>query len=159
MRAGLALIIFVLIALPFAGYAQDWLSDEEIGLTPPQDVLGLQQERGYFDLFNATTKERTARKLAELEGDISPGAKISVDSLVERFINNCFTQTAKNPQTDEKIKEFMCLCSAANVVEDMEPEDIRTMFSDDDEARFQQERMLGLSVIPCMKKPLNHLIM
>ncbi|MEM7680121.1 MAG: hypothetical protein AAF182_03865 [Pseudomonadota bacterium] len=113
------------------------------------------KKEGFFDLFTMSTEEITAQNLGVTEDLKKP--KASVDDLLERFIGNCLNQPAERA-LDPMMKEFICLCSAANANENMAPEDVRTMFSVKKDARFQQERMLGLAVMPCLRKPGAHII-
>ena len=121
------------------------------------DTLGVQKQLGYFDLFDLSAEERRAHNLDELEDPNKP--KATVDRLIERYIQNCMAQESDRALDEPKIKEFICLCSAARVGADFDPEDIRAMFAKVESARFQQERMMVLAVLPCMKKPLNHQVL
>jgi len=144
-----ALIVFALsvVFIGAAAFAQDFLREDNVFLT--------EKKLGFYDLFTMTTEERTAQNLGVTEDLNKP--KASVDGLMERFVSNCLAQPADHAQ-EEKIKEFLCLCTAAKTTEYMEPEDIRTMFSIQKEARHQQERMFGLAVLPCTEKPADYLL-
>lgn len=120
------------------------------------DSLRIERARGFYDLFTLTTQERTAQNLGITEDLSKP--KASVDELMQRYIDNCINQEPEHPQDDPKIREFLCLCSAANTPDYLSPADIRTAFSEKKEARVQKERLLALAVMPCMEKPVRHLL-
>lgn len=144
-------LFLIALALLFVGVSA---SAQEDFLRLDNEFL-TEKKLGFYDLFTMTTEERTAQNLGVTEDLNKP--KASVDDLMERFISNCLNQPADNAK-EENIKEFLCLCTAAQATEIMEPEEIRTMFSIKDDARAQQERMMGLAFMPCTEKPASYLV-
>lgn len=109
---------------------------------------------GFFDLFGLTPEEQASQSFS-LEGE--PKVKLSADKLSERYVRNCLNQSGKKLIND-KIREYLCLCSAARMTVDMDSDDIRGMFDlDPKKARLNQERLLVLGVMPCLEKPAHFL--
>ncbi len=139
MKQFLALILLSILFIAPAENSQ--------AAAPP----ALEKHRGINDLFQRSPKEELEQSL---DIEIQEKDPELTEKLVARYFDNCMSQPSKNP-TSADIKEYLCLCTAQQIEQQIAPADIALMFTKTPEGEFQRQRVIGEIYVPCLKKPLN----
>lgn len=81
----------------------------------------------------------------------------NINDFAKRYYANCMAK--KNPILGPAELKQLCACSAANLVQDMTVENIRTMNEPTAEGLLQRNRMILNVYTPCIQYPARALIM